>query len=300
MKSIGKLYYNLHLLFVVLVMVVLVGACSVQAISGSKQLTGYAWSSNIGWVSFSNGTVMIDDSNNLNGYAWSSNIGWVKFGGLSGFPDSSLGTNATIDSNGNLVGWARVVSVMNPLTFKTIDNRGGYDGWISLNSNGGSPAYGVKLNGNNFSGFAWGGDVMAYLNWDNVKVSNADELCTSANGLLVEGESTYVITKLESGPDQGKCQTQQYICRNKTLEEVGSPSAPAACVASLDCEARDGVTLKSGESYKFFKDRIVSGSACISATLTCTDGVLVGADGTADDTYMYSQCLNAPNYKETQ
>src|SRR3989344_2715153 len=48
-----------------------------------------------GWLSFScisggdcntsNYGVNIDDFGDISGYAWSSNYGWIKFGGLSGF-----------------------------------------------------------------------------------------------------------------------------------------------------------------------------------------------------------------------
>src|SRR3989344_6003814 len=64
-----------------------------EAADDDKPLTGYAWSSNIGWISFrgtaKNGFpygVVLEDDKDLTGYAWSSNIGWVKFGGNSGCP----------------------------------------------------------------------------------------------------------------------------------------------------------------------------------------------------------------------
>ena len=298
MKFLNRIYSNLNVVFVCMVMVVLVGAYSANAVDSSKSVIGYAWSSNIGWVSFNNGTVVVDDSGNLNGYAWSSNIGWVKFGGLSGFPDSSLGNNAKIVGT-NLTGWARVVSVMNPLIYKTIDNRGGFDGWISLNSNGRAPAYGVTTDGTNFGGYSWGSDVVGWMNWDNVKISNTDDLCSSANGLLVDGETTSVTTIIASGADAGKCQTQQYICNAPDITALGAPSAPAACVVGADCN-RDGITLENGESHRFYPERIVSGASCGGLMLTCSDGILVNDGGTSDSVNLYSDCLVAPNYTETQ
>ena len=57
-------------------------------------MSGYAWSSNIGWISFNctnddtcstvNYGVHKDEDGTIVGYAWSSNIGWIRFGGLSG------------------------------------------------------------------------------------------------------------------------------------------------------------------------------------------------------------------------
>ena len=82
-------------------------------------LAGYAWSSNIGWISFDNGTngnnqVVIDSSTgSMIGYAWSSNIGWIKFGGLSNFPTGSgtTASNAIYNSStGKMSGWVRACS----------------------------------------------------------------------------------------------------------------------------------------------------------------------------------------------
>lgn len=118
---------------------------------GLTPLTGWAWSSNIGWISF-NG-VNKDASGNLIGYAWSSNIGWIQFGGLSGFP-SGLGTqaqNANINGN-NLKGWAKALSA----------DGNGWDGWISLSGAG----YGVTLSGTNLTGYAWGSDVIGWADFN--------------------------------------------------------------------------------------------------------------------------------------
>ena len=98
--------YSLHL--VVLTILVIIGVVALSggrfaahAASPSGPLTGYAWSSNIGWVQFSTGVanpVTADSSGNLTGYAWSSNIGWVQFGGLSSFPTNGTAAgNATVN-----------------------------------------------------------------------------------------------------------------------------------------------------------------------------------------------------------
>ncbi|MDE1874925.1 MAG: hypothetical protein KGH68_02570, partial [Patescibacteria group bacterium] len=124
-------------------------------------LTGYAWSSNIGWVSLNctntNSCNSVDYGVNMNadgtltGYAWSSNIGWIQFGGLSGFPNGN-GTqskNAEVDGN-NLKGWARALS-----------NDSSWDGWISLSGAG----YGPTLSGSSFSGYAWGSNVVGWISF---------------------------------------------------------------------------------------------------------------------------------------
>src|SRR5665213_627962 len=115
-------------------------------------LTGYAWSDNIGWISFS-GTatdgsaygVTVGSGGALSGYAWSDNIGWINFGA------NSCGAQATMTA-GALSGFAQAAS-----------NGGGWDGCISLS--GASPAYGITLSGSTFTGYAWGSDVVGWVSF---------------------------------------------------------------------------------------------------------------------------------------
>ncbi|MBI3631890.1 MAG: hypothetical protein HY225_00370 [Candidatus Vogelbacteria bacterium] len=116
----------------------------VSASTSIKYLSGYAWSSNIGWISFSGVTtpplyeVTYDTIDGiLSGYAWSSNIGWISFGcgqfdGNTGrklcsedmngadpvYPPATNGVTQSgptvvLDASGNgrLVGFARACSV---------------------------------------------------------------------------------------------------------------------------------------------------------------------------------------------
>ena len=121
-----------------------------QASAGSAQnVSGYAWSDNIGWISFnctdtsSCGTVdygvNIATDGDMSGYAWSDNIGWISFeeSDLTGCPSGSCEAKL---SGGSLEGWARVLS-----------NGDGWDGWISLKGS----SYGITKNGNNLEGYAW-------------------------------------------------------------------------------------------------------------------------------------------------
>jgi len=127
----------------------------------------------MGWLSFnciSGGNcgsadygVNVDAAGNITGYAWSSNYGWLKFGGfdVTDFPTGggTIAENAKVNlGNGQVTGWARFCSVaansaLCTGTVPTIVN-GGWDGWVSLRGTN----YGVTLTGNAFSGYAWGGD----------------------------------------------------------------------------------------------------------------------------------------------
>ena len=129
-------------------------------------MSGWAWSSNIGWISFnctddnscaiSNYGVNKNADDTITGYALSPNIGWIQFGGLSGFPGGGGGTqaqNANINGN-NLKGWAKAIGA----------DGNGWDGWIALS--GAGPNYGALLSGNYLVGYAWGSSVIGWISFD--------------------------------------------------------------------------------------------------------------------------------------
>lgn len=144
---------------------------------------GWAWSSNIGWISFSStnagasGTeyqVILDNATReFSGYAWSSNIGWITFNKheLVGCPSGECVAKMTGDA---LSGWARACSSMfqfmcglNALTTAETSALGGWTGWISLDSKAGeSITYGPKVVDNVLTGFAWGGDVFGWISFE--------------------------------------------------------------------------------------------------------------------------------------
>jgi len=133
--------------------------------SNLGSLSGYAWSDNLGWISFNGSTyqVVVQSDGTLAGYAWANpsddadgvcssgnlgtcNIGWISFNAAD---TASCGTVATL-SGTTITGWAKVIGA---------DNNG-WNGCISLS--GSAPAYGVTLNSTGSSqsglldGYAWG------------------------------------------------------------------------------------------------------------------------------------------------
>ncbi len=168
---------------------------AIQPISGSGELMGWAWSSNIGWISFnsknpgSGGGVYAvnvkfdnDESNgSLWGYAWSPNIGWIQFDGLTGTVNGESVTNAIVNAKpgdpnyGKVTGWARAIGAT------TVS---GWDGWIKLSGvNHPSPEDALKKGNEGVTyytvdkidnvgnrvrtgylrGYAWGGEVVGWL-----------------------------------------------------------------------------------------------------------------------------------------
>ncbi len=182
-------------------------------------MSGWAWSSNIGWISFNStdtsSTIDYGVSKNsdgtLVGYAWSSSVGWIKFGGLSGFP-SGTGTqaqNANINGT-NLKGWARACSGTINNDCNSASRTDGWDGWISLSG----ATYGINYSGNGFTGLAWGSDVLGWLSFYNV----------------ITGPSSNCQNGANNSPDCNVC-TTPFIWDTASSSCI-SPSVPAVTITA--------------------------------------------------------------------
>lgn len=192
-------------------------------------IRGYAWSSNIGWISFnctndnSCGTANYGVNKNidgtLSGYAWSSNIGWIQFGGLAGFPSGSgtTASNATVNGSNQLVGWARAIS----------QDGVGWDGWISLF--GASPSYGVTFSGTSFIGYAWGSEVVGWVLFD---VQNVYPAICSDCGVELSGDASLDILAGSSIVDNYDVPYNTAPTFEWTLTNVPSASCSVSKAAS--------------------------------------------------------------------
>lgn len=137
--------------------------------AGSAQnVSGFAWSENIGWISLNSTSDGSATSYGVNispltgtgvfsGYAWSENVGWITFnsGELIGCPSGTC--NAQVDwATGKVTGWARVLSQTG-------------DGWIKLSDDtvGVWNGKGVKIDtaAGKFSGYAWGSDSVGWIDF---------------------------------------------------------------------------------------------------------------------------------------
>lgn len=157
----------------------LIGAVAVLATAGDN-ISGWAWSSNIGWISFNDTNagsgggsygVYADGNGNLSGYAWSPNIGWVSFNptdvaGCPGTPGNTV-CAPKLDLNTHEVsGWARACAGTINGNCAGPGRTDGWDGWISLR--GGNPSYGVTTTAAApyyWSGWAWGGEVVGWISF---------------------------------------------------------------------------------------------------------------------------------------
>lgn len=234
-------------------------------------MRGWAWSDNIGWVSFnctelgtcatSNYGVNISGANNvLSGYAWSDNVGWISFNEYDLFGCPS-GTCRAWFENNQLKGWAKVLSGNDYLG-------DGFDGFISLDCetagwcSGGSTDYGIDYTPGNksFSGYAWGDSVVG---WMNMSASLPGSLTTGVYQDVYQGDTA------TSTPTVSLTATPSSVSSGSNTTLSWQTSSVDSCNASGDWSGSK--TLNSSE--------LVGPITSVSTyNLNCT-----GVNGNADD-----------------
>lgn len=298
-------------LVVFLVAAFFVSDSRVSGVTTKKYLTGYAWSSNIGWISFSGSSpqyhVYINNydpsvPSYLSGYAWSSNIGWINFGCGQVDPrtgntaqtklcseDNTGGSAPAYPSGGEvssgpvltpdnkLKGWIRACAVFEsgcdgPL--KSDFSRGGWDGWISLSglTTGGAP-YGVIFTPatNKFSNFAWGGG--------NYSLDGVSNTSPQFPGWISFSGTGYAVSMLDSLPNL----TTVSCVHNPDVIGVGTTASWTASINPADSLAHSYVWTGSG---------ITSGQGTNTITITYpTSGTVAAPSVTIDgDSSLTSDC----------
>ena len=82
-KSVQSSFFACIASFLLLLAVVAIGAQTAQA--AEYPLTGWAWSPNVGWISFNSSNsgaggaaygVKVNDAGVFSGYAWAPTVGW--------------------------------------------------------------------------------------------------------------------------------------------------------------------------------------------------------------------------------
>ncbi len=282
-----------------------VEAQAVATTTPTTRLTGYAWSENIGWISFKDGAtpVKVEDDGDLAGYAWSENIGWIQFGGLSGMPVTPYesSTNAKLTGQ-TLSGWAQAVAG------KSGDNRGGWDGWIALSgvkiqlksaalASNPAPAFiSGCTSASCANGAAWGSDVVGWVDFSGVTTMEQKNSCKGPdNRTIPDGSGLYYSSQID-----GSCVNEFRTCDNGTLSGT---FVGADCVdTKKDC-TRGGKKFKNGDKILFYAKAIAGiGQTCngLKMELTCTDGKFYDEKGDEDTGLIYKnlKCINNPSYIE--
>jgi len=183
-----------------------------------ENVTGFAWSENIGWISFNssdcdtdnNGYIDTDamvpgcggdntttptynygvnvayqTSGNFSGYAWSSNVGWISFQEGSAPPDNyAFSSNCDVPTScddatdnctacynsttGYVYGWAKILSL-------------GDDGWIKMRDDNitawNGKGVNVSFTTNDFSGWAWNSNGICVGGSNDLSDCSSDTNC---------------------------------------------------------------------------------------------------------------------------
>lgn len=154
-------------------------SCTEARTGGTMSLTGYAWSSAIGWISFSGlaedsspyGVSENKTSGALSGYAWSPTVGWITFNASDGTHTAPQANLAT----GNVTGWARACAAFSNATACSGVLAGTWDGWISLSGVAGdSTPYGITQSPTcEWAGYAWGDDIISWVSLAGIADDNS-------------------------------------------------------------------------------------------------------------------------------
>jgi hypothetical protein len=158
--------------------------------AGSEHnLSGWAWSEAIGWISFNSkncdangdgrsdgspvgcpptGTsianygVNVASNGDMSGYAWSESIGWISFnaGDVSGCPSAPCAPTLN-RTTGEVSGWARACAGTVNGDCTGASRTDGWDGWIHLRG----ANYGVSVSGCDWDGWAWGSNVVGWIHF---------------------------------------------------------------------------------------------------------------------------------------
>jgi len=136
-------------------------------INVSGKVTGWMWSTGVGWIKLSNKSsdpVKITN-NSLSGYGWSDGVGWINFAPAGPYPSAPQNSVKINTENYDgpeypVIGWARACSVFVTGcsgTLKTSAELGGWDGWIRMENS----VY--DIDSQVFSGQAWGNLNLAWV-----------------------------------------------------------------------------------------------------------------------------------------
>ncbi len=151
-----------------------IGFFATPASAQTVSLSGFAWSDlpstntevGAGWISFSGpgyGVVANQSTGNLSGYAWSSNYGWLSFNlsDVSGCPSAPCQPNVS-PSTGAVTGWARFIAAPAGTT-------GVWNGWVHLSGSNYSVTYSPNPSTGSprFSGYAWGQNDIGWIHFSN-------------------------------------------------------------------------------------------------------------------------------------
>ena len=161
-----------------------------QTTTGTSAMSGFLWSSNIGWIKLNPGTAkdvtMTDADGSFSGFAWSSNIGWINFAPTD-IPSTFDQPHVVQLTGEDVRGWARACSVLASSDCTGTDLKdslvtGGWDGWIKMvNVTLKEPATPTDPPTKVFAGYAWGDLNVGWVDF-SLATTAGTPVCTGCCG----------------------------------------------------------------------------------------------------------------------
>jgi len=248
---------KISFLIILTIFLILIFSLGEQAKAGTgDNVSGWAWSENIGWIRFNNCDLSVDppvcDPTDYGvnvdlgtgvfsstSYAWSENIGWIWLTPTDIPPGETVANPAKLDVGGGecgglnqVCGWARACAgAANPdCTGGTNPESGGWDGWIKLRgqTTEATPTdYGVSLNTalspKEFEGWAWSDMV---IGWMSFNCSNQGVCLTSDYSVFIVNQPPSITfppdAVINPSPPSGYCGfSSSPITLNWTFSDPG-------------------------------------------------------------------------------
>lgn len=233
-----------------------------DAFASSNELKGFAWSSNIGWISFnclntatcgsSAYKVVMDNSGNLSGYAWSSNIGWINTNpaGAAARPSDAHGLQINL-SNGVMSGWMRACGGAATAATCSGGSVDGWDGWIKITDAKIATGGIIKNGAGTEGGWAWGSDVVGWVQFYNTITSNGvivpsvDCDFTADPAGIIPPQSSKLSWSCNAYALANKCSINNGIGSNLPVSGNRTVSPTANTTYTLTCQGLGGPLAKS-------------------------------------------------------
>ncbi len=174
----SRLFYLISTLFIFTIFILTIVLFAAPSLlkaqtNPNNNVSGFAWSDNIGWISFNSsdisgapsyGVNLSTSTGALSGYAWSDGLGWISFN------QSSCGLTPNVNlTTGAVSGFADALTA-------------GANGCVSLSGS----QYGVTYDATNtqqFKGFAWGGDYIGWVSFNSKDDNNTGNYAVYGPGI---------------------------------------------------------------------------------------------------------------------
>lgn len=209
--------------------------------------------------STSYGVVIPDDNTNVTGYAWSENLGWIDFNPAGPYPSTTPNYNYSVKRNGDyLEGWARIVSIPQAGT-----NAGGWQGWIKMRGSN----YGVQISkmSNDQSTYAWS-DELGWIDFKQAQLAGILKICRdSCNGGVMVSNGSTINMYIGDTRNLKACYNSSAACDNSsgdvtnvatwnetnTPKDVVSLSGTITKVVTANDDGDEGISVTYGSTINF-------------------------------------------------